>query len=117
IKARSPVDRQTLVNTVEAAGYSVPDNTVYLLVEGMTCASCVGRVEKALKAVPGVAEATVNLASERAHVRGSVDPNALVAAIAAAGYAAQTINAGATADDAANRRKETERTALKRDLT
>jgi Cu+-exporting ATPase len=62
--------------------------TVSLAIEGMTCASCVGRVERALKAVPGVAEASVNLATERAEVSfaGAPDPAALVAAIDAAGY-------------------------------
>ncbi len=120
IKARSSVTRQALVNTIEAAGYSVPAATIDLFVEGMTCASCVGRVEKALKAVPGVAEATVNLATERAHVRGSVDADTLVAAIAAAGYEARPIDAGAGAsadDEAANERKDAERAVLKRDLT
>ncbi len=118
IKVRGPVDRQELVNTVEAAGYSVPATTLDFAVEGMTCASCVGRVERALKALPGVTEATVNLATERAHVRGSVDANSVIAAIAAAGYAAQSIDAGASADDeAAKERKDAERAALKRDLT
>jgi cation transport ATPase len=46
----------------------------------MTCASCVGRVEKALKAVPGVTEATVNLATERATVRGVAAVADLIAA-------------------------------------
>ncbi|SUH17444.1 Heavy metal translocating P-type ATPase [Salmonella enterica subsp. enterica] len=45
-------------------------DTISLLVEGMTCASCVARVEKGIKAVPGVTDATVNLATERATVRG-----------------------------------------------
>ena len=117
IKVRGPVNRQALVNTVEAAGYSVPATAFDLAVEGMTCASFVGRVERALKAVPGVAEATVNLATERAHVRGSFDSNTLVAAIAAAGYAARPIDAGASADEAANARKDVERAAIKRDLT
>lgn len=52
----------------------------------MTCASCVGRVEKALKAVPGVSDAVVNLATERATVQGTADTASLVAAIAHAGY-------------------------------
>ena len=43
--------------------------TMSLPVEGMTCASCVGRVERALQAVPGVAEASVNLVTERADIR------------------------------------------------
>lgn len=118
IKAIGPIDRQILVNTVESAGYSVPAITIDLAVEGMTCASCVGRVEKVLQAVSGVTEVTVNLATERAHVRGSIDPNILAAAITAAGYAAQPIDVGSSADDeAANERKDAERTALKRDLT
>lgn len=117
INAHGPIDHQKLVNTIEAAGYSVPDTTIDLSVEGMTCASCVGRVEKALKAIPGVAQATVNLATERASVRGSVDSNTLIAAIAAAGYEARPIDVGASADDdAANERKDAERAALKRDL-
>ena len=55
-------------------------------VTGMTCASCAGRVERALKQVPGVAGATVNLATERAHVTGAADPRALAAAVERAGF-------------------------------
>lgn len=88
-----------------------------LRIEGMTCASCVGQVERALKAVPGVAEATVNLATERAQVRGVVGSDALVAAIAKAGYVARPIEVGAAVEDeAANARKDAERMQLKRDL-
>src|SRR5215217_3559755 len=59
-----------------------------LLIEGMTCASCVGRVERVLKALPGVAGASVNLATERAEIEfsGTSDPRAVVAAIENAGY-------------------------------
>ena len=56
---------------------------VDLQIGGMTCASCVGRIEKALRAVPGVAEASVNLATERASVRylrGVVDTGELIGA-------------------------------------
>ena len=58
---------------------------------GMTCASCSGRVERALAKVPGVVTATVNLATEQAAVdlRAGTDPAALVAAVEAAGYAAR----------------------------
>ncbi|MEC5399108.1 heavy metal translocating P-type ATPase [Uliginosibacterium sp. H1] len=61
---------------------------LHLPIEGMTCASCVARVERALRAVPGVADATVNLATEQASVRGSasLDPAALVAAIERTGF-------------------------------
>ena len=56
-------------------------------VEGMTCASCVRRVEKALAAVPGVEAAQVNLATEEARVTGSrLDPAALAKALEARGY-------------------------------
>ena len=60
-----------------------------LPVEGMTCASCVGRVEKALSALPGVREASVNLATEVATVRAdpAVNLDTLRHAVAKAGYA------------------------------
>jgi Cu+-exporting ATPase len=60
-------------------------------IAGMTCASCVARVEKALRAVPGVSDATVNLATEKAFVTGAValDAPALVAAVEKAGYEAR----------------------------
>ncbi|WP_036166238.1 heavy metal translocating P-type ATPase [Massilia sp. 9096] len=59
-------------------------------IEGMTCASCVARVEKALNSVPGVENATVNLATERASVAGAaVAPESVLAAIGRAGYAAR----------------------------
>ncbi|KQR69353.1 ATPase [Rhizobium sp. Leaf384] len=63
--------------------------TTTVAVEGMSCASCVARVEKALAAVPGVIEVSVNLATERATVTHAADlaPTAMVAAIEAAGYA------------------------------
>jgi Cu+-exporting ATPase len=60
-------------------------------IAGMTCASCVARVEKALRAVPGVLDASVNLATEKATVSGdgALDPAALVAAVDKAGYEAR----------------------------
>ncbi|HMO72241.1 MAG TPA: heavy metal-associated domain-containing protein, partial [Paracoccaceae bacterium] len=58
-------------------------------VEGMTCASCIGRVERILRAVPGVQAAAANLATGRATVTGLADPEALVAAVTAAGYPAR----------------------------
>src|SRR6185369_4852263 len=63
-------------------------STIDLSIEGMTCASCVARVERALKTVPGVAQASVNLASRRAQValNDTVDPQALVAAVEDIGY-------------------------------
>ena len=59
-----------------------------LPVEGMSCASCVGRVERALKAVPGVLDASVNLAAERADVSldAAVDQGTIVQAVEDLGY-------------------------------
>ena len=95
-----------LAQAVDAAGYTVPQEDVVLDIHGMTCASCVGRVEKALEAVPGVASAEVNLATERATVhayKGAVSPASLVAAVTRAGYqAAPHADAQADADPAAS---------------
>jgi Cu+-exporting ATPase len=55
-------------------------------VEGMTCASCAGRVEAALNGVPGVSSAVVNLATHKATVRGEARSDALIAAVDDAGY-------------------------------
>ncbi|MFT0531847.1 heavy metal translocating P-type ATPase [Castellaniella hirudinis] len=66
--------------------------SIDLDIEGMTCASCVRRVETALGKVPGVAQASVNLATHRAHVvlaRQDTDPAALIAAVDKRGYAAR----------------------------
>jgi len=64
-------------------------NTQTFSIQGMTCASCVLHVEKALKSVPGVSQADVNLATEAAMVQGeNINPAALIRAVEEAGYAA-----------------------------
>ncbi len=81
---------------------SIVSSTASLNIEGMSCASCVGRVERALKAVPGVAHANVNLATERAELTFSdvPDTGAAIKAIQDAGYKASVINgADSHADD------------------
>lgn len=70
-----------------------------LAIQGMSCASCVGRVEKSLLKVPGVSSAEVNLALETAQVKGSarqLTPEKLVAAVVAAGYQAQLLDTDST---------------------
>lgn len=117
IHPSGPVDRRALIEAVERVGYEVPAQSTVLSVEGMTCASCVGRVERALQAVPGVTQAAVNLATERATVRGTADPDALIAAIGKAGYEARLVDTVAPqADDEAAARKDAERETLRRDL-
>ena len=63
-----------------------------LPIEGMSCASCVSRVEKAIRSLPGVKEASVNLATESARIRteGDFDPGLLVKAVEDQGYAIPT---------------------------
>ncbi len=80
-----------LRSAIVEAGYEVPTQKIRLAIEGMTCASCVARVEKALAEVPGVLAASVNLASESATVElvsGTASARDLVRAVTAAGYEA-----------------------------
>ncbi len=117
VAARAPLDRAALAAAVARIGYSVPaapETAIELAVEGMTCASCVGRVERALKAVPGVREASVNLAIERARVSGVADASALIAAVARVGYAARAL--APAQGDARPEAGPAESRALKRDL-
>ncbi|MBV0881394.1 heavy metal translocating P-type ATPase [Noviherbaspirillum sp. L7-7A] len=86
-----PVD--ALSAAVDKAGYNIPSNTVSLTISGMTCASCVGRVEKALKKVPGVTGASVNLATEKAQVTSvGVPIETLLATVRKAGYEAAPVS-------------------------
>ncbi|MDI1268061.1 MAG: heavy metal translocating P-type ATPase [Polaromonas sp.] len=94
VRADQGVALNALRAAVEKAGYTVGEQTVQLSIEGMTCASCVARVEKALLKVPGVTSAQVNLATETAEVKlasRDLDVSALTAAVAKAGYAARAI--------------------------
>ncbi|WP_431824038.1 heavy metal translocating P-type ATPase [Burkholderia sp. F1] len=109
VDAAAGVTTAQLVDAVKQAGYLAtpvaepeaaiaPDaalGAVELDIGGMTCASCAGRVEKALANVPGVMRASVNLATERATVHGAapLDPAALIAAVTAAGYRASRVAA------------------------
>lgn len=63
-------------------------NAITLSITGMTCDGCAGAVTRVLSRVPGVSEARVELAAGRAIVTGSASPDALIAAVAAAGYRA-----------------------------
>jgi len=90
ISSGTPIPLATLQAAVEKAGYTVAQREIDLNIAGMTCASCVGRVEKALLKVPGVLAASVNLATESARVKvtGGADAATLIAAIDKAGYEA-----------------------------
>ncbi|WP_375573302.1 heavy metal translocating P-type ATPase [Seohaeicola saemankumensis] len=117
VSSYAPLDKSALAAAIEKAGYTVPAQTVDIAIEGMTCASCVARVERALEAVPGVTSAMVNLATERATVTGSADAAALVQAIEKTGYDARLVENTGAEDDALASRKEAEEALLRRDLT
>lgn len=106
VDASNDVSATQLADAVKQAGYGATpiavsarpatsaatsaSTDIDLDIAGMTCASCAGRVEKALAAVSGVTRATVNLATERAsvHGAGALDAAALIAAVTTAGYRA-----------------------------
>lgn len=116
ITSNTPIDSEALIKAVEHAGYEVADAATELSIDGMTCASCVSRVEKALKAVPGVKEANVNLATERATIIGTANIDALISAVDKAGYDAKEIQAAIPNQTEHLEKKDQERAALKRDL-
>jgi P-type Cu+ transporter len=100
-------DPAAVTEAVESAGYDVAQERTELEIGGMTCASCVGRVEKALARVPGVLGASVNLATERAvvrHLAGAVALPDLEAAIRMTGYEARPVTAFAPEDVGTARR-------------
>jgi len=92
--------------TPELPAASELDDSQQLLINGMSCASCVSRVQKALQAVPGVTQARVNLAERTALVMGSAPAAELVSAVENAGYGAEAI------EDDIKRRERQQETAL-----
>ncbi|MBL8805637.1 MAG: copper-translocating P-type ATPase [Rhodospirillales bacterium] len=94
VTATDPAALAAVPDAVERAGYAVPLADADYAIEGMTCASCVAHVEKAIRSVPGVTEVSVNLATNRAHVRhraGLAADEAVRRAVDEAGYAAMRI--------------------------
>jgi Cu+-exporting ATPase len=111
---------------VEHAGYTVPAEEAILPIEGMTCASCVRRVEKSLAKLPGVETVAVNLATEQATVRfnpAMVGRGEFQGAVEKAGYGLRAEPTLTSDDgllvqspvdaDSERRRKETETLRLK----
>jgi heavy metal translocating P-type ATPase len=108
----------TAVEAIARAGYTVPEAVTVIAVSGLSCASCVGRLERAVAALPGVTGVSVNLASGRAEIRhpeGLVSRAELEAAIVRAGY--EPLASPVTGTDAApDTRRTQEEAALRRDL-
>ena len=117
IQAQTSVDPQRIVQAIQKMGYEVVPQTVSLEIEGMTCASCVARVEKALHKVPGVTEASVNLATERASITGQADPQALIKAVKKIGYEARLVQKGGEDEASTAKRKAVELRDLSRNLS
>ncbi|MCQ0090373.1 MULTISPECIES: heavy metal translocating P-type ATPase [Rhodobacterales] len=107
-----------IVAALDTAGYPARSQTVRLNIASMTCASCVGRVDKALAAVPGVWDVNVNLASETATVtyaEGAVSLDDLLRAAREAGYPATPADAAAQ-EDASTRKTEEARALARKTL-
>ncbi|WP_165795573.1 heavy-metal-associated domain-containing protein, partial [Methylobacterium frigidaeris] len=94
VRFSGAADPAAAVHAIEEAGYAVPEARTEIAVDGMTCASCVSRVEQALARIPGVTGAAVNLATGRATVRhpaGAVREADLLEAVEGTGYEARTV--------------------------
>ncbi|WP_295434632.1 heavy metal translocating P-type ATPase [uncultured Thiodictyon sp.] len=116
------VDVPRLLEAVRGAGYEPVSATATIGVADMTCAACVARVERAVRALPGVIDATVNLSTEAATVRylpDTLSPEGIVAAIGAAGYTPIVPAAeppGGAAPDLPQSRQAAALAGLRRDL-
>lgn len=109
-----------LLTAVKERGYTPVTAQASLSVEGMTCASCVGRVERALTKTVGVLDATVNLATEKASVTylpDAVDLGQLKATVRKAGYEVREEAAGADRADTEREAREKEGRELRLELT
>ncbi len=88
----SLIRARDIKEAIEKTGFTVPERTVELSIEGMTCASCSARIEKQLDTLPGVSDASVNLADETARVvLTHARPVSVIRAIQKAGFEASII--------------------------
>ncbi|MBE7729767.1 heavy metal translocating P-type ATPase [Komagataeibacter sp. FXV3] len=94
-----------VVAAIRKAGFTVDESSIDLLITGMSCAACAARIEKILNRLP-LTQASVNLATERAHivfVPGLADADAFIARIEKAGFGAALVNDSAPDDTHARR--------------
>jgi len=118
--AQVRIDSETripeLIDALDRAGYPVQTQTIRLNVSSMSCASCVGRVDKALAAVPGVLEVNVNLAAETAtvtYVEGAIKISDLLKAATDAGYPAEPADSALPEEHSARKAGEARNLARK----
>ena len=108
-----------IAEAIVRAGFEVPTEAFSFAIEGMTCSACSTRVEKALRQVPGVLEANVNLAIERADVRGVPGVTRLsdlATAVTKAGYGARIESPAASQAQAEEEHRQRDRALLRREL-
>lgn len=116
VSSSKPLDLTELTKAVERAGYEVVvTQPIELTIEGMTCASCVARVEKALKKIEGVQQTNVNLATESAWIQGNAQLKShdLIQAVKKAGYNAKLVEQN---QSDRQEKKASEQQQLKRNL-
>ncbi|MBD3678325.1 MAG: copper-translocating P-type ATPase [Rhodobacteraceae bacterium] len=119
VQYQTPATPETIREAVKTAGYSVRTEDLDFEIEGASCASCVSKIEKAICEVPGVASASMNLATSRAKVTtyaGGAEPADLMRAVSDAGYKARPAqdHAGHGGHDHAHDHKAEEAGALKK---
>ncbi len=112
-RARVVLDTTTtweqVVERIEKTGYTIPNREVEFSIQGMTCASCVARIEKVVGKLDAVKSVHVNLASEKArilYVPGIIQETDLIKAIERAGYSAKSVSLSATEDEKLRKQKE-----------
>ena len=94
VTAKPLVPAEQIIHTLKQLGFEPKPAQLELAIEGMSCASCVRRIENALLAVPGVIHANVNLATQQAQIStGQVAVDKLIQAIEQKGFSAQVLTA------------------------
>ncbi|MDF1569750.1 MAG: heavy metal translocating P-type ATPase [Spirochaetaceae bacterium] len=117
----SKTSLESIINEVKGIGYEasmpVDEREVILPIRGMTCASCVGAVERAIRSLPGIEIADVNLATEKATIRynpTAIRMSQIRASIEKAGYTPLEVKEETTVDEEQKRRNRDIRTLLTR---
>lgn len=107
---------QDLITVIEKTGFDVPLTTTNLNIEGMSCASCAARLERALQKRPDVTDATVNLATERASITGIATTQQLIETVSATGFKGHATQNTISENDEKDKRRNAEFSLLKRHL-
>jgi len=113
-RVKEPEQLISASDAMKELGYPAVTSSITFSIDSMTCASCVGRVDKALGGVPGVLDVSVNLASETAtivYLLGALNPEMLISASREAGYPARIVQADETVSRAERKAEEAQQQA------